>query len=179
MALSHEQADADDLVQDTYLRALRHWKTFVPGTDCRRWLATICRNAFYEQRQKKNREQPAEDEQLESLAAAALHNSAKAAGVGDMFDRLDLGPAITKSISRLDPAFRSVIILSDVEGFSYQEIADTLSIRIGTVRSRLYRGRRQLQRALIDYAIDAGFAAPVTLNSTSDDGKYRENAEPR
>ena len=179
MALTHEQADADDLVQDTYLRALRHWNTFVPGTDCRRWLATICRNAFYEQREKKNREQPAEDEQLESLAVAALHNSARVAGVGDVFDRLDLGPAIMNSISRLDPAFRSVITLSDVEGLSYQEIAETLSIPIGTVRSRLYRGRRQLQEALIDYAIDAGLAATLTLNSTSDDDQNIENAEPR
>lgn len=179
MALTHEQADADDLVQDTYLRALRHWNTFVPGTDCRRWLATICRNAFYEKWEKKNREQPAEDEQLESLAAAALHNGARAAGVEDMFDRLDLGPAIMNSISRLDPVFRSVITLSDVEGFSYQEIADTLSIPIGTVRSRLYRGRRLLQEALIDFAIDAGFTATVTINSTSDDDKHNENAEPR
>ena len=179
MALTHEQADSDDLVQETYLRALRHWNTFVPGTDCRRWLAAICRNAFYEQRERKTREQPTEDEQLESLAAAALHNSARAAGVGDMFDRLDLRPAIMNSISRLDPDFRSVITLSDIEGFSYQEIAETLSIPIGTVRSRLYRARRQLQEALIPYAIDAGLAATVTLNSTSDDAQHSENAEPR
>ncbi|MGI8401261.1 MAG: sigma-70 family RNA polymerase sigma factor [Gemmatimonadaceae bacterium] len=175
-ALSEDQSDADDLVQETYLRALKHWNTFAPGTDCKRWLSTICRNAFYEQRRRQLRMEPTEDEQLESLAAARLHNSAVAAGVGDMFDQLDLGPAIVRAIAALDPVFRSVLILSDEEGFSYEEISEMLSIPLGTVRSRLYRGRRKLQEALLAYAVDAGLARPGRPSPTE---RQVKNAEPR
>jgi RNA polymerase sigma-70 factor (ECF subfamily) len=75
-----------------------------------------------------------------------------------MYSRLDLGPAILRAIGDLDPVFRDVVVLSDVEGYSYEEIAVALDIPIGTVRSRLYRGRRHLQEALMVFAIDAGLA---------------------
>lgn len=75
-----------------------------------------------------------------------------------MYSRLDLGPAIQAAIEQLDTSFRDVVVLSDVEGFSYEEIAEMLGIPLGTVRSRLFRARRQLQESLMVYAIDAGFA---------------------
>ena len=156
-ALARDDANADDLVQETFLRAYRHWHTFDRGSDCRRWLATICRNAFREQRKRDVRSTPVEDQELESLAAAQLHNAAKASGVDDMFTRLDLGPAISRAIAGLDPNFRAVVLLIDVEDFSYEETAEALSIPVGTVRSRLYRARRVLQEALLAYAVDAGF----------------------
>jgi RNA polymerase sigma-70 factor (ECF subfamily) len=159
-ALTHDESDADDLVQDTFLRAYRSWHTFAPGTDCRRWLATICRNAFFEQQHRDRNFTSVEDDELESLAAARLHNSARAAGLDDMYTRLDLGPAIARAIAALDPAFRDVVTFVDVDGFAYDEVADMLGIPIGTVRSRLYRARRQLQEALIAYARDAGFSHP-------------------
>ncbi len=159
MALTGNEADADDLVQETFLRAYKHWHTFERGSDCRRWLSTICRNAFLEQRRREARSVAVEDQELESLAAARLHNQARASGVDHMFSRLDLGPAISAAIAALDPAFRDVVVLADVEGFTYEEVAEALSIPVGTVRSRLYRARRQLQEALLKYAIDAGFAA--------------------
>jgi RNA polymerase sigma-70 factor (ECF subfamily) len=74
-----------------------------------------------------------------------------------MYSRLDLGPAIKKAIAMLEMPFRDVVVMSDVEGFSYEEIAESLGIPIGTVRSRLYRARRQLQEALMVYALDAGY----------------------
>ena len=159
MALAGNEADADDLVQETYLRAYKHWHTFERGSDCRRWLSTICRNAFLEQRRREARSVAVEDQELESLAAARLHNQARASGVDQMFSRLDLGPAISTAIAALEPPFRDVVVLADVEGFTYEEVAEALGIPVGTVRSRLYRARRQLQEALLQYAIDAGFAA--------------------
>jgi RNA polymerase sigma-70 factor (ECF subfamily) len=98
-----------------------------------------------------------DDDELESLAAARAHNAARAAGVDDMYARLDLGPAIQNAIAQLDPSFREVVVLSDVEGFSYEEIAETLGVPLGTVRSRLFRARRYLQESLMVYALDAGF----------------------
>lgn len=158
LALTGNEADADDLVQETFLRAYKHWSTFQPGSDARRWLSTIARNAFLEQRRREARSTAVEDQELESLAAARIHNQARASGVDHMFTRLDLGPAISSAIAALEPMFRDVVILADVEGFKYDEVAEALSIPIGTVRSRLYRARRQLQEALLQYAIDAGFA---------------------
>ncbi len=163
-ALTRDAVDADDLVQETFLRALRHWNTFVPGSDCRRWLATICRNAFLAQAGRGQLVTAVEDDALEAYAAADAHITARAAGLNDLFDRFDLGPAISAAISDLDPIFRDVVTLYDVEGFSYEEIAELLTIPLGTVRSRLYRARRQLQETLITHAIDRGFAStPRTL----------------
>jgi RNA polymerase sigma-70 factor (ECF subfamily) len=166
IALTGNEADADDLVQETFLRAYRHWHTFEAGSDCRRWLSTICRNAFLEQRRREARTTAVEDQELESLAAGRLHNQARANGVDHLFTRLDLGPAISRAIAALEPIFRDVVVFADVEGFSYEEVAEALSIPVGTVRSRLYRARRQLQEALIQYAIDAGFATAVVAAPT-------------
>lgn len=161
-ALTGGGADADDLVQETFLRAYRHWHTFQPGTDCKSWLSTICRHAFAEQRRRDSRSTAVDDQELESLAAARAHNRARASGVDDMFSRLDLGPAIAAAIAKLEPHYRDVVRLADVDGFSYDEIAAMLDIPVGTVRSRLFRARRMLQEALIAYAIDAGYARSTT-----------------
>ena len=166
-ALTGGGPDADDLVQETFLRAYRHWHTFQPGTDCKSWLSTICRHAFAEQRRRDVRSVAVEDQELESLAAARLHNFARASGVDDMFSRLDLAPAIAKAIDMLEPHYRDVVRLADIDGFTYDEIAAMLDIPIGTVRSRLFRARRVLQEALIAYAIDAGYARSSTPSTPS------------
>jgi RNA polymerase sigma-70 factor (ECF subfamily) len=156
-ALAGRGPDAEDLVQETYLRAFRHWSTFDRDTDCKRWLATICRNAFRELYRREQRSVSLHDHELDALAAARVHNEASAAGLEDMFARLDLAPAIDRSIDELAEHYRQVVVLVDVEGFDYQEVADVLDLPIGTVRSRLYRGRRLLQESLLAYAIDAGY----------------------
>ena len=161
-ALAREDADADDLVQETFLRAYRYWHTFQQGTDCKRWLSQICRNVLVDSQRRGRLESAVDDSELESLAAVQMHQAAQAAGLGDMYARLDLGPAIVAAIARLEPVFRDVVVLSDVEGLSYDEIAMQLEIPIGTVRSRLYRGRRHLQEQLMVYALDAGLAVPET-----------------
>jgi len=156
-ALTSEPSDADDLVQETFLRAYRHWNTFVRGSDCKAWLSTICRHAFVEQQRRAARTLVADDQELENIASARQHIRARSHDLDGMFSRLDLGPAIARAILELEPHYRDVVTLVDVDDFSYEQVAAALDIPIGTVRSRLYRGRRQLQEALIDYAIDAGF----------------------
>jgi RNA polymerase sigma-70 factor, ECF subfamily len=155
-ALARNEADAEDIVQETFLRAYRYWHTFDTSSDCRKWLVAICRHALYDLRHDQRDVEAVDDMELESLAAVRVHKAAVASGLGDMYARIDLGPAITRALSMLDPVFREVVVLSDLEGYSYEEIAVALDIPIGTVRSRLYRGRRHLQETLMLYALDAG-----------------------
>ncbi|MEP6618146.1 MAG: sigma-70 family RNA polymerase sigma factor [bacterium] len=157
-ALTRDAVDAEDLVQDTFLKAFRHWHTFVPGSDCRRWLSAICRNTFFAQRARERWVTAVGDDmELETFAAVKLHALARDSGVEDMFARLDLAPALNEAIAALDPIFGDVVRLVDVQDLRYEEAADALGIPVGTVRSRLYRARRQLQEALVRFAVDAGF----------------------
>ena len=174
-ALTRDTVDAEDLVQDTFLKAFRHWHTFVPGSDCRRWLAAICRNTYFAQ-SARDRWVTAvgDDTELETFAAVGLHAVARDNGVEDMFSRLDLAPAINAAIDALDPLFGDVVRLVDVQDLRYEEAADALGIPVGTVRSRLYRARRQLQQSLVQFAVDAGFVdaaiqPPLTQQSLRDD----------
>ena len=155
--LTRDPADADDLVQETYLRALRGWHTFTQGTDCRRWLFTICRNAFI-QALRSQKPVAYDAPELEALAAAAVHAGAVESGLGDLFSRIDLREAIDRGLGELPDSFREAVILVDLEGLAYDEAAVVLGIPVGTVRSRLFRGRRLLQQRLLSHAQDAGLA---------------------
>lgn len=158
-ALTRDAADADDLVQETFLRAFRHWATFDQSSDCKRWLSAICRNTYFAQHARQRWVTAVgDDQELETFAATNLHKLAREKGVEDLFARLDLGPAIQKAIGDLEPLYRDVVRLVDVQELRYEEAADALGVPVGTVRSRLYRARRQLQQSLVQYAIDAGFA---------------------
>ena len=179
-ALTRDAVDADDLVQDTYLKAFRHWHTFETGSDCRRWLSAICRNTFFAQRARERWVTAVGDDlELETFAAVDLHKLARDRGVEDTFARLDLAPAIQQAIAELEPNFRDVVRLVDVEDLRYEEAADVLGIPVGTVRSRLYRARRHLQGKLVQYAIDAGFdrAVAQTLDTTSSRTRATTHAE--
>lgn len=155
--LARDPADADDLTQETFLRAYRSWSTFRPGTDCRKWLFAICRNTFLRDRRRATRFLPADDPEVELRATREVYFQAVAGGLGGLFDRIDLRPAIERALQALIPEYRDVAILVDVEGCSYAEVAATLDVPIGTVRSRLYRARRQLQQSLLEHAHDLGF----------------------
>jgi len=161
-SMTRDEADADDLVQETYLRAYRAWHTFEPGSDCRRWLFTICRNVFLRTREREARQVDTggDDAVLETMAALREASPFATQNADAIFSRIDLGPAISKSIEELPDVFRTAVVLVDVEGQSYDEAAAVLGVPIGTVRSRLFRGRRILQHALLTYAKDAGLAAP-------------------
>lgn len=156
--LAHDQAAADDLVQETYLRAFRAWQTFRPDHDARRWLFTICRNVFLRERERDARQvdTSGEDAELESLAASVEHGEATRAGLAPSLDRIDVAPAIRAALAQIPEVYRTAAVLVDVEGESYEMAAEILGVPIGTVRSRLFRARRLLQRALYQHAVDAG-----------------------
>lgn len=161
MSLTRNDADADDLVQDTFLRAYRSWHTFVPGSDCRRWLFTICRNAFLRSRERDRPQVSLDEGGVEALAAIRLHGELARDGAGDLLSRIDLGPALQRALDRLQEPFRSAVILVDVDDQSYDAASEILGVPIGTVRSRLFRGRRILQESLAVYARDAGFTSAL------------------
>lgn len=156
LSLTRDEADADDLVQETFLRAYSSWDSFAPGTECRGWLFVICRNAFRRSRVREARYVDAEDAELEALAAAALHASAVQSGFGGLFATVDLSDAVAKALERLPEPFREAVTLVDLNDQSYEEAARVLDVPVGTVRSRLYRARRLMQESLIDHARDAG-----------------------
>jgi RNA polymerase sigma-70 factor (ECF subfamily) len=161
-SMTRDEADADDLVQETYLRAYRAWHTFEPGSDCRRWLFTICRNVFLRTRVREARrvDTGGDDAVLETMAAVREASPFAQQNADAIFSRIDLVPAIRKALGTLPDAFRSAVVLVDVEGQSYDEAATVLGVPIGTVRSRLFRGRRLLQQQLLTYAKDSGIAVP-------------------
>jgi RNA polymerase sigma-70 factor (ECF subfamily) len=158
LSLTRDAADADDVVQETYLRAYRSWHTFQPGSDARRWLFTITRNVFLRSRERERRLVDLEDGDVEALNTFAAHGQMVRDGTDQILSRIDLGPALRRALDALDEPFKSAVVLVDVEDQSYEAAAEILGVPIGTVRSRLFRGRRILQDKLITYARDAGFS---------------------
>jgi RNA polymerase sigma-70 factor (ECF subfamily) len=158
-SLTRDEVRAGDLVQDTYLQAMRGWHTFQQGSDPRRWLFTICHHMFLRTLRREARyvEAPEDDPELDSMATARAHWRAMDEGVADIVDRMDLADALNRALGELPEHYRSVVVLIDVEGYSYEDAAGMLDIALGTVRSRLFRARRLLQDMLFDYARDAHF----------------------
>jgi RNA polymerase sigma-70 factor (ECF subfamily) len=161
LSLTRSRADADDLVQETFLRAFKGWHTFMPGTDCRRWLFTICRHAFIKLNSRKSANFEVLEGDLDAMPAVLGHAEAVRCGLGDLFDQIDVGPAIRAAIDALPEPHHSIVALVDLEGLSYEEAAAVLEIPVGTVRSRLYRARRHVQDVLLDHARDMGIATDV------------------
>ncbi len=161
---------AEDLVQDTYLRAYRAFGTFTQGTRAKSWLFTICRNVFLRRQEREQRhadivarEAPHTDTGgARSDAVAPLWSGDSQDPEGEFFASI-VDAEVLRAIDALAEEFRTAVVLSDLEGLSYQEIADLMEVPVGTVKSRLSRGRRQLQRALYDYAVDMGYTAPAEV----------------
>jgi RNA polymerase sigma-70 factor (ECF subfamily) len=158
------ESDADDLAQETFLRAYRAWHTYQRGTDCRAWLFTICRNQFLRGIRKRSntREVPASqtDADVESLAATAVFSAVESADPEREFFASFVDEEVLATLDRLPDPFREVVMLSDLEGMSYQQISGVLEVPVGTVKSRLFRGRRILQEALYEYALEMGYVLP-------------------
>jgi RNA polymerase sigma-70 factor (ECF subfamily) len=157
LSLTRDEADADDVVQETFLRAYRSWHTFILGTDCRRWLFTICRNVFLRSRERQRPTVDLEDGEQDAVAAGSVYAAAREKGYDDIYARLDLAPALREALDELAEPFRSAVILVDVEDLTYESAAEVMGVPIGTVRSRLFRGRRLLQEKLLTVAADLGF----------------------
>jgi RNA polymerase sigma-70 factor, ECF subfamily len=170
LSLTRDAADADDIVQETFLRAYRSWHTFQPGSDARRWLFTITRNVFLRARERERRHVDLEDGDVEAAATFAAHGQMVRDGADQILSRVDLAPALRRALDELDEPFKSAVLLVDLEDQSYEAASQILGVPIGTVRSRLFRGRRILQDKLITYARDAGFTtAQRGQRGTKDD----------
>ena len=157
MSMARDSVQAEDLVQETYVKALSHRDQFQPGSNCRAWLFTICRNLFLKGRVRQDREAPVEDAKLEALEAAGVYRGVQALDpFGSVFERRELQEAVREALTKLPEDYRLAVTLVDIEDQSYATAAQVLGVPVGTVRSRLFRGRRLLQEDLLAYAQDAG-----------------------
>lgn len=170
-SLTRAPDDADDLVQETYLRAFRSRHTWKPGADMRRWLFTICKNVFLRGNERASHQvELSDDPSDDTLAAVRLHNTLVASGEHTLFDRLSASDAIAAAMEKLAEPFRLVVVLVDMEGYGYDDAAELIGVPVGTIRSRLFRARRLLQEMLVAHARDAGLvreATPSTARTNS------------
>jgi RNA polymerase sigma-70 factor, ECF subfamily len=176
LRLTRNPRDAEDLVQDTVLRAYRYWHKFERGTNCKAWLFKILTNTFINRYHRIKRDR----DHLASVRPSwphSHHNDEEAATQdilshevteasrdpeGALASRL-LSDDVIRALEALPPEFRMAVLLCDVEEFSYKEIAEIMDCPVGTVMSRLFRGRRLLQRSLHDYAVEQGIIKPVEV----------------
>ena len=156
--LTRNAADAEDLVQETYLRAFRGFHQFEPGTNLKAWLYRILTNTFINSYRKKQREpQTVSDEEVEDwylyskMADEGFEPSAETSVIESLPDE-----EVQEALSSLPEQFRVAVLLADVEGFSYKEIAEMTGVPIGTVMSRLHRGRKALEKRLWNVVRERG-----------------------
>jgi RNA polymerase sigma-70 factor (ECF subfamily) len=156
--LTLDQDDAKDLVQDTYLKAYRFIESFQRGTNAKAWLFRILKNSFINDYRKKSKEPSKVDyQEVETYYNSEdvdrqITPDLRVEALKDM-----IGDEISNALNALDVDFRTVIILCDLEGFKYEEMAKILDIPIGTVRSRLHRARQLLKEKLSEYAKQMGY----------------------
>ena len=172
LRLTRNPAEAQDLVQDTFVRAYRFWHTFKPGTSVKAWLFTILRNTFINRYHRANRRQRARHELEHQLAAVGpaaattpvAFDKAPDAAVAQQLTR----ERIVAALETIPPDYRLAVMLADLEGLAYKEIAEVMDCPIGTVMSRIYRGRRLLQALLHDHAVELGLADDDDDSTTPD-----------
>jgi len=162
MRMTRHPEDAADLVQDAMIKAYRAFDRFEQGTNIKAWLFRILTNTFITQYRKKQREGYVDAlDQLEDWQvgqAPSLTQTATRSAEADAIDRMP-SVAVRRALADLPEDRRLVVYLADVEGFSYQDIADIMDTPTGTVMSRLHRGRKELREALSDYARELGYLA--------------------
>lgn len=155
LRLTGNAADAEDLVQETMLRAYRSWERYTLGTNAKGWLLTILRHLFINEYRRKSRHPETVD--VDTIEPFALFQEVQEEDPqGAFFDKI-VDDEVLRAVDQLPEAFREAVTLSDVEGLSYEEVAKVLDVPVGTVKSRLYRGRRLLQAKLYDYAVSMGY----------------------
>ena len=167
LRMTRNPADAEDLVQETYLKAYRGFGGFEAGTNLKAWLFRILTNTYinrYRQQKRRPDETDIDDvedfylyRRLGGIDEARISKSAE-----DTLLELFTDDEVKEALESLPETFRMAVLLADVEGFAYKEIAEILDIPIGTVMSRLHRGRKQLQKRLYDFAVDRGLIDETT-----------------
>jgi RNA polymerase sigma-70 factor (ECF subfamily) len=166
LRMTRNPADAEDLVQETYLRAYRGFEGFEEGTNLKAWLYRILTNTYINSyRARKRRPDETELDEVEDLYLYRRIGGLEAAMAGrsaedELLERFT-DAEVKEALESLPENFRMAVLLADVEGFAYKEIAEILDIPIGTVMSRLHRGRKALQKRLYEFAVERNLTAPV------------------
>jgi RNA polymerase sigma-70 factor (ECF subfamily) len=149
--------DARDLLQETYLKAYRFWDKYEKGTNIRAWLFRIMKNSYINRYRKETKEPDKVDyDDIENFYNTIRAESTDANDLQEQLYGNLLGDEVTKALQSLPDDFRTIVILCDIEGLTYEEIAEFVECPIGTVRSRLHRGRKLLQAKLFEYAKQQG-----------------------
>jgi len=179
LRLTRNRTNAEDLLQDTFLRAWRSFRTFRPGTNARAWLYRILMNAYIDNYRKATREPEVvdHDDVDEFYLYSKVQESdeyRRAGNPEEAFLQTLMDADVKAALESLPEAFRAVVMLADIEGFSYKESAEILGIPIGTVMSRLHRGRKQLEVALWEYARRARYVD----GARPEPQKYRSKDRP-
>ncbi len=161
LRMTRSPADAEDLVQETYLKAYRSWHSYQQGTNLKAWLYRILTNTFINSyRSKKRKPEQTDLDEVEDLylyrRLGGLEAVAASRSAEDEVMDLFTDSEVKGALENLPEQFRMAVLLADVEGFSYKEIAEILDVPIGTVMSRLHRGRKALQKALYDFGMQRG-----------------------
>jgi RNA polymerase sigma-70 factor (ECF subfamily) len=166
LRMTRNEKDAEDLVQETYLKAFRFFHRFERGTNARAWVLTILTNTFRTRYRKKKQEPNMVDfEAVENFClademvkeiTAADKSKAQGAEIVTTILKDYVSDDVIEALENVPEQFRLAVLLSDVEGFSYQEISEILGISVGTVKSRIFRGRKILQKQLWDFAKQRG-----------------------
>ena len=172
LRMTRSEAEAEDLVQETYIKAFRHRDQFTPGTNLKAWLFRILTNTFINQyRRKAARPETTElDDVDESILYRHMRDVSPGSSSPDpeaLLINNTLSSEVKEALESLPEKFRTTVLL-DVEGFAYKEIAQMLDIPIGTVMSRLHRGRKYLQKRLYDVARDRGIVAARAMPRPAD-----------
>ncbi len=174
LRMTRSAEDAEDLLQETYLKAYRYYDRFEEGTNLKAWLYRIMKNTYINSyRRRKSQPTLVEFEELRD----AFEDNLQADGVGHVLDAesvligMQLDQGIRKALEGLPHDYRMAVILADLHGATYQEIADLLAVPVGTVMSRLYRGRRLLERALLQFGSSRNYLqqAPGKLRDATID----------
>jgi len=170
MRMTRNPADASDLVQETFVKAFAAFRQFQQGTNLKAWLYRIQTNTFINTYRKKQRDpyqgtiDELEDWQMGGAESATRTSGSTRSAEAEAIDHLP-DSAVKDALQKVPEDFRMAVYFADVEGFSYQEIADIMKTPVGTVMSRLHRGRRLLRGLLADYARDRGIAVPAGTTS--------------
>jgi RNA polymerase sigma-70 factor, ECF subfamily len=173
LRMTRNPADAEDLVQETYLKAYRGFGGYQQGTNLKAWLYRILTNTFINQyRAKKRRPDESDLDEVEDLYLYRRLGGLEAARAGrsaeDELMDFFTDSEVKEAVESLPEQFRMAVLLADVEGFSYKEIAEILDIPIGTVMSRLHRGRKALQKQLYEFATERGLAHRISVSDGTD-----------
>ncbi len=183
LRLTKNERDAEDLVQDTFLKAYTHFDKYKQGTNCKAWLFKILTNTFINRYRKKSKERVylVDDQDYRPLAERAVAPKENILELGardeaDWYSKL-FSDKVKTALEEIPTDFRMVVLLADLYDFSYKETAEIVGCPIGTVMSRLYRGRRLLASKLVDYALETGTLSHDPRVEVEEDGEMKKVIE--